>query len=403
MIDSSVRRAAGLISIFLAALVLPSCISASSGDFDWIGRDRHRARDGSGQLRIAWFERLTPLPEGAFDEGSFHPIERAHPTLDPQGNRIFIGTTAGDLFALDDTGRRVFKHATGQSIEAAPVLSESGAELYMVNSDGDVRRLDASDGEEVWQAETEESIRHAPVLGSDAVYVVGENDRVIALARSDGEILWTYEREAIAGFTIRGHAGLLIDENRVVTGFSDGAVVALDAGDGSVVWERDTTLDLAPPTGGAPRFTDVDTTPVLVDEHIYVASFAGGLYALARTNGSVEFRDAELTTAVGIAYRDRWLAVATVDHGVTLLEAGTHRKIWSRSVERGAPTRPVITENGLVLYAETDGSMLGVTIETGREIARLHSGTGFTSPPVVAGDLGAILSNGGSLYVFRLH
>ena len=46
------------------------------------------------------------------------------------------------------------------------------------------------------------------MLSSDALYVVTDDDTVVAFSRSDGSVLWRYRREPHEGFVIAGHAGL---------------------------------------------------------------------------------------------------------------------------------------------------------------------------------------------------
>lgn len=386
----------------VAALLSVGCGSSSASDYAWIGAQHYQGEVGNGSVRIAWVKRLTPLPEGAFDEGSFQPVERAFPCLDAPRNRIYVGTTAGDLFAFASSGQRIWLHHTTASIEAAPAVSEDGDALFLADGDGRMTRIDAHDGHVLWSKEVGGPVRNAPVLTRDAVYVATVNDKIVALSRADGERLWDYEREQVEGFSIEGRAGLLLHDGHLLTGFGDGVVVALDATDGRVLWERDTSVDVPPPEGAAPRFLDVDTTPVVVGEVVYVASFAAGLYALSLSNGSVESRDADRTGIVGMSVAARWMAMTSYDGGVSVADVETGETLWTRAIERGTPTRPVITQNGLVLYGESDGSLIARSLTTGGEAARIDAGTGFTSPPAVQSELGAALSNGGSIYVFYL-
>ena len=55
-----------------------------------------------------------------------------------------------------------------------------------------------------------------PLLTDDAVYVVTDEDTVVAMAREDGEALWRVRRDAPEGFTISEHAGLVLGEGKLV-------------------------------------------------------------------------------------------------------------------------------------------------------------------------------------------
>jgi outer membrane protein assembly factor BamB len=224
---------------------------------------------------------------------------------------------------------------------------------------------------------------------------------VIGFDRATGEALWRYQREAPEGFYVSEHAGLALSGDRLLTGFTDGVVVALDARDGSILWERDTTGDLQV-SSDTIRFTDVDTTPVVIGETVYVASFAGGLYALERSSGSVRWMRDDLTGVVGIAEApDGRLILSSGDLGIVAARARDGEPLWKTRIARGAPTAPIV-EGDLILVGESEGGLLALALDDGRELGRLENGHGFAASAEVEAGLGAALSNAGGLFVFAV-
>jgi outer membrane protein assembly factor BamB len=335
--------------------------------------------------------------------GDYVPVERASATLVPSHDWVFIGASTGTLHVMSAGGRTHYRYAAGAPVESRPAVDTVHNELYLGAEDGVVHALRASDGEVRWKDDAGGSLSQAPVLTEDAVYVVTAAGRVVAFARKDGELLWTYRRDNPEGFSIAGYAGLTEADGVLYTGFADGTVVALDAGDGHVVWERDTALDLPEPEGSAPQLTDVDTTPVVTDQHVYVASFSGGLYQLARSSGSVVVRKPEHTGGLGLALRGSHLILTSADVGVLHIDLDTpEQKVsWRRPIRRGAPTTPVIA-GAIVLVGESDGSLLALSLLSGRELARIDAGNGFSATPSVAGSRGFVLSDGGTFYAFSV-
>src|SRR5690606_15536428 len=177
-------------------------------------------------------------------------------------------------------GTRIYSYDARSAIRAQPALDPAADELYVATEDGLLHMLHASNGDLRWRTEIGGSVSQPPVLTDDAVYVITDNDVVSAISRETGEPLWRYRRDAPDGFFVSHHAGLTLTNGRLLTAFTAGVVVALDSTDGSVLWERDTSVELEPAAEGAPRFADVDTTPLVIGDIVYVASFAGGLYAL---------------------------------------------------------------------------------------------------------------------------
>lgn len=384
------RRAAALLSVLVCA-----CGSApETWTFGWFGSEHERAFAGHGPVRIRWTERITP----AF-EGPYLPVERAVAELDPPRNRVYVGSSAGHLYAMTATGQRLYRYEAAGAIQSQPVLDPERDELYLGTEQGEIHALRASDGELRWREAAGGPIRQTPILTADAIYVVSDSDTVTALSREDGGSLWTYAREAPESFSITEHAGLTLAQGKLVTAFTDGVVVALDPADGRVVWERDTAVEVETEDGARPRFVDVDTTPVVIGNEVYVASFAGGMYALEIGSGTVAWKDASLTGVVAIAATEDMLVLASAEQGIIAIGAQDRERRWQKRLGRGSPTAPVIAGRH-ILVGESTGSFLALALESGREVGRFDAGYGFSARASVRGGLGFVVSNGGSLFAF---
>jgi outer membrane protein assembly factor BamB len=365
--------------------------------FGWVERGDAYASPGEGGFNVRWSRQLTDR-----FEARYLPVELSGAGFDPNRKRIYVGTTEGNMFAFDTQGRQRFFYDAGAQVESHPAVDPMSGEIYFPTVDGTMHAL-GPDGTLKWRTKLIGAIRTTPVLTEDALYAVGEHDEVTALARDDGRILWTYSKNPIDEITIAGHAGILLAEGRLYTAFTDGAVTALSPSDGRVYWEIETALDVDRRPGNVPQFLDVDTTPVLVRGTLYVASFTAGLYALDPSNGTVEWRDATFQGVTGLAPAGRMLVIASARRGISLLDLRTRLVQWEKAPERGAPTAPVVTETGTVLYGETQGSLLALSLSDGREIARAEGGAGFSATPSAMGHLGGAMSNGGRFLFLRIN
>jgi outer membrane protein assembly factor BamB len=386
-------------SVAAAALALAGCggvVSAGPGDFGWLAGGTDAEDVSGGTLRVRWRTTLTE-PLGS----SYVPVERAVAALDPARGRIYVGSVGGALWALTAGGGRVWRYDARAAIECQPALDPRENELYFGTESGVIHALRASDGQLRWRARVNGPVRRVPVLAADAVYVITEMDAVVALSRESGEQLWAYRREPPDGFTITGHAGLIATEGRLITGFSDGTVVALDPASGDLIWERETALDLDDVVEGTPRFVDVDTTPVVHGDSIYVASFAAGLYEIDASSGSVRWHDPERTGIIALAASADALVIASADTGLTALDLEERSVLWRRRMQRGAPGDPRIS-GGTVLVGESQGAFVALSMANGNELGRVEAGDGFSATAAIHGELGFVVSNGGSLFAFVL-
>lgn len=357
--------------------------------------DRGPSVDPVGRLAVRWSRRLAPDLEGPY-----LPIERAVPALDAVHDRVYVGSSTGQVWAFTGAGARVWMYQAAGGVGAQPTLSVDRETLYVGSDDGYLHALRAVDGALVWRTEMRGALGDAPLVTDDVVYIATESDVIEAFDRERGEALWRYERQAPEGFYVTEHAGLTLADRRLLAGFTDGAVVALDPSDGRVLWVRDTTADLAPNASDELRFTDVDTTPLAVGDVVYAASFAGGLYALEASSGSVRWLRSEWTGVTGIAEAPGGqLVLSSGDLGVMAVRARDGERLWATRVRRGSPTA-VRVEGDLVLYGESEGGLVGLTLGRGREVGRIEDGHGFAGQVTLDHGLGAAISNTGALFVF---
>ncbi len=390
----SVLRAA------LAAAIALSCAACAGINPDIISYDDRYAESAGGsregRLVLRWVRRLAPDLEGPF-----MPIERAVAALDPEADRIYVGSSSGNLWAFDGRGAQIWMYHTGSGIGSQPLLDPSRDELFVAIDDGRLHALRASTGELRWTTEIGGAVGRTPVATDDAIYVMTDADVLVAFDRENGEALWRYRREAPEGFYITEHAGILRMEQRLVTGFTDGAVLCFDSRDGSVLWTRDTIAELPSTTDDdGLRFTDVDTTPVVVGDGLFIASFAGGLYRLDPRNGTILWHREELSGVTGLAEAPGGtLVLSSGDLGLVGIDALSGERRWTSEIEHGAPTPPVVVGD-LVVVGESEGGLVAFRSSDGREVDRIQDGHGFAAQPAIASGRGAALSNTGRLFVF---
>jgi outer membrane protein assembly factor BamB len=380
---------------FSRACVAPR--NCAQGDFTWIGGESH-LQEGKGALHVSWRKELTPS-----ERGRYRPVENAVAAIDAQHNRIYVGAESGRLWALGFDGTPLYHFELHEPIECEPALDAEKDELYVTTERNELYALTPSSGAIRWKVETHANVRKRPILFQDALYVVTEDDSVEARSRSDGSVLWSFKRERSEGFLVAGHAGLSEVQGGVLyAAFNDGSVVALDALDGSAKWVRETSIDVPEAEPGRPRYVDADTTPVRIGEHVYAASFAGGLYCLDANNGSVVWREAEWTGITGIAPGPEGsLLLVSADRGVVRLELATRTALWEKSLERGSFGTPQLAAE-LLLVGDSRGSLVALYSETGEEVGRIDAGHGFSARAAIDQHRGFIITNGGTLLALHV-
>ncbi len=392
--ETSVVSRAIWAAISTVVVLLAGCAQLSNGR---TRQERHPP--GRGTMRVVW-----STPTHAPFQGEYIPAERGSVELSGRLARIYLGDHTGAAIALSPGGGILQTRALGAAVHSTPLVDHPHRHVYFGTDQGHVFALDSQSLGFRWAARVQGRVRQQPLLFEDAVIVVTESDQVVALSRLTGELLWRYVREPAVGLRVEGHAGLLLHEHRrLLTAFTDGAVVALNPSDGEVLWEVDTSIDVEEPEQGLPRLIDVDTTPLLIGGELFVASVTAGLYILLPDDGQVVGRESWLTNVNAISKGDEGeLLISSSELGLVSYDVQARRARWRKRVRRGAPSSAAYW-NGVVVFGESAGAFIALDARTGREMDRFDLGTGFSAPPkITSSSQGFVRSDGGTLVSFTL-
>lgn len=325
---------------------------------------------------------------------------RSTPVFDRARGVVFVGGLDNGLHAIRASdGAVLWRFEMLGACEGSPVLA--GDELLVGSNDGAMYSIDADTGRLRWRfATTAEIVRPAEVT-VDSVYFANADDSVYSLNRANGEQRWRFRREPPGGITASGHAGIIRLGSRIITGFSDGHVVALESADGSVAWDRDTNSDTETAEGAseAHRLIDVDTTPVLAGGSLFVASHVAGLYALDPESGGTRWRNDTLRDIAALATDGRDLFAASSSQGVLRIDPSDGTVVWARSVgARGFSDIAVI--RGALVVPTSDRALWLLRTRDG-EPALGFGDEGVSALPSIVGDWMFVNSNRSVLTAWR--
>lgn len=310
---------------------------------------------------------------------------------------LYVGGLDRGVYALRARdGAVLWRFQTLAPVEGTPTVDRGT--VYVGSTDGALYALDAVTGRMRWRFATVAEIIHAPVVAGDSVYCVNADDTVFAVNRTTGESRWRYRREPPGGITGGGHAGLLYDGTRIYTGFSDGRAVAIDPSDGTPIWERDTSIDSEGADGAneAHRTIDVDTTPVMVDGNLFVASYTAGLYALDPSGGGVRWRVDRIVNVASLADDGHNVYAASASLGLVKVSAADGEVLWMRDLGTRAIQQPVFRE-GVLFVPSADTTLWLVRPSDGEAVAGLGP-EGVSGAPFVTASHVFFETNRGVVY-----
>jgi outer membrane protein assembly factor BamB len=269
------------------------------------------------------------------------------------GERTTRGPGLNSLYALDRrSGRELWVfHPHG---EAMPTALYDDGFLYIGTGDGRVYKLSAATGKQEWASDIASFVSMSSVVdGGGYIFVGGTHpDYFYAIDKQTGKIVWktTVSGQASTGMgdcTPAYADGIVVQETVVESGESDrpvaNLVLALDAQDGHILWQKRLASGRIPP--------QMETaTPLIVDGVVYIGSPVSGEYLAADLKSG----------------RELW----RIDLGSPVRSAGA---IWKGVAY--VPYRDGVIE----IIRITDGARLGST--------RVGGAFGPSSPVIVGGTL----------------
>lgn len=327
-----------------------------------------------------------------FEPWVWRPLEYSQPAVSPDGELVVVGTSHGEVVAVDTlTGQVRWSAPTGARVDARPIFFE---DLVLVgNDEGTFLALSLTSGQERWRYRTRSEIDGAATVAEGRVLFQNGADELYALDATTGKYLWSFGRELPDYFTLGNPTVPLVAEGVVYTGFADGVLVALRLDDGGEVWEADLT-------NGERDFTDIDGQPALADGVLYASSHAGGLFALEAATGKRLWR-LEVTGAIDPVVVGQTLYTTTAGRHVMAIDRQRGRVLWQYRHNTNTPSG--LTR--LADYISYGGSEAGFFITdrtSGYPLVHFDPDAGFSSPVTFNGTDLYAFSNRGFLYRFEL-
>ena len=316
-----------------------------------------------------------------------------------QNGKLFAVDFEGEVSSFNsENGRRVWE----TELDTAVVTGVGGGmDMVLIGTQkGELIALSDADGEERWRTRLTSEVL-APPSAVDGVVVARTSDgRVSGIDADSGESLWSYQR-AVPLLSLRGASAPVIAGDKVVAGYDNGKLVALSLRDGKVVWEK----SIAVPRGRTEldRLVDIDATPVILNDTIYVVTYHGNVAGVDLNSGRV-FWSREMSSQSGLdaVYGDA-VYVTDDDGYVWAVQDGSGDALWRQTrLERRKASAPAVAGQ-YVLVGDFEGYVHWIARDDGRFVARQQiSDSAIRSKPLVQDGVAYIIAADGRIAAVRV-
>lgn len=307
-------------------------------------------------------------------------------------------------------GKLVWQANVGNLQEDDPVIgggiAYSQGVLFVTNGYDEILAVNPVDGGIVWRVPLPAPSRAAPTIMDERIFVTTLDNRLLALSRENGQILWEY-----AGVTenagLVGAASPAASREIVIPAFSSGELFALRVENGAVAWGEN--LSSFSRAGGLAGISDIRGLPVIDKGLVMAISFGGRMMAIDERTGTRiwqrEIGGSETPWVAGnhvfVLATDGELVALGRDNGV--IRWVTELPRFRDTKDRKGPiqwTGPVFA-GGRLIVASSGGDVAEIDPVSGAIIREWKNGGSTRLSPVVAAETLYFLADDGTLTAYR--
>lgn len=310
---------------------------------------------------------------------------------------VYAASHDGEVIALSaDTGKRLWLVKTKLPLSAGP--EAEGGLVVLGSSEGDIVALDASNGSERWRRTIGSEVLARPLIAKDVVVVRTVDGHVEGMATTDGAQRWAVD-EQVPRLTLRGTAPPVLAGDRVIAGFDNGKVLAIDPRNGDVLW--DAIVNAPHGRTELERLSDIDSPARVAGDDIFVVGFQGRVAMLALDSGQIWWaRDA--SSYRGFTMDDDNIYLTNSDSVVIAMKRSDGSVVWEQDkMKRRGLTAPAIDGDALVV-GDFQGYVHWLDKATGEIVARQKTDGERITNSAVTTDAGVFVqTDSGKLLAFK--
>ncbi len=285
------------------------------------------------------------------------------PALD--SSAVYATNAAGEILKLDAAnGRQVWRVNVGEPISGGVGL---GAGILLVGTNkGNVHAYDIA-GKALWKAKVSSEILSVPRYFDGLVIVRTGDNHIFGLDAADGSRKWVYERINPA-LTLRSSVGLVVDGGAVYAGFAGGKLVAIRADNGKLLWEA----TVAQPKGVTEieRIADITSLPAVVGPIVYAVAYQGKIAAVDRRSGKVLW-NRDISSYSGLNVEDNKIFVSHTLGAVYSLDYETGKTFWRQGALANRRLTAPLPVGSVVAVGDLEGYVHFLTRDEGSFAARI--------------------------------
>ncbi len=323
------------------------------------------------------FGREPPNPPAALEEfkpsytakidwsSNIGKTERYDYTPAMDSSAVYASNATGEIIKLDATnGHQIWRVNIGEPISGGIGI---GAGILLVGSKkGNLYAYDTT-GKPLWKSKVSSEILSVPRYFDGLAIVRTGDNHIFGIDATDGSRKWVYER-ATPALSLRSSVGIVVDGGAVYAGFAGGKMVAIRADNGKLLWEA----TVAQPKGVTEieRIADITSLPFVDGPLVYAVAYQGRIAAIDRTNGKVVW-NRDISSYSGLSAEDAKIFVSHALGSVYSLDYETGKTFWRQAGLLNRRLTAPLPMGSVIAVGDLEGYVHFLTRDEGNFAARI--------------------------------
>ncbi|MDO9151146.1 MAG: outer membrane protein assembly factor BamB [Methylotenera sp.] len=339
----------------------------------------------SATAKVVWQTKL-----GSAGNYDFSPLVEA--------GFVYAASAEGDLVKLDATsGKELWHLKVGEKLTGG--VGVGGSLVLVGTQKGAIYAYDLA-GKLQWMSRLSSEVLSAPRYYDGMVIVRTGDSRIYGINADDGSRKWVYDRTSPA-LTLRSSAGIVVDGGAVYAGFAGGKLAAIRADNGKLLWEA----SVAQPKGVTEieRIADITSLPVVDGPLVYAVAYQGRIAAVDRATGRLVW-NRDISSLAGLNHEDARIYVSHAIGSIYALDYTTGKTFWRQAALKNRQLTAPLPMGDIVAVGDIEGYVHFLKREDGAFSARIKTDDTPIMPQIVTINSDTLLaqSRGGGLYAIQI-
>ncbi len=312
------------------------------------------------------------------------------------GQKVYTASTTGRVQATNRfTGQVIWSTNIRANILSGP--SVAGHLLVVGTGSSSIVALNSNTGHIIWQKTLSSDALAKPVIYHHKVIVKTINGFIYALEASTGKKIWQVKHGAPSLILKASSSPVMMKDNIMLVGFSDGKIDAIDISTGQLIWQR----SIAYGTGASDieKLVSIDANPIVEHDTVWLATYQGYIAALSLKTGQYKWRH-PASTFLNLAVFGQNLLMVDSRDVIWSINKYTGNINWQqKQLKARGLTEPVLMGNKLIVGDKT-GLVHIISAENGQFLARLQLDSAVSYPVSTLGHTMYVMTSKGQLNCF---